>query len=1030
MISYFVKHPNAANLMMLAAVVLGLFALPTMERETYPEFSASRVTVNVTYPGTSAADVDAEICQELDAALTGVTHLDDFECVSVDSLATATLSMSDAGDIQQFYADIASIAMGIELPDDADLPAVSIAGQTEVIALLAISGIDNPGGLIRYANELSTRLSGLSMVSQATVSSVSDSQIQVVFDQKALRLYGVSPRNVADAVAANSLTTPLGNIDTQTKGFMVRYSDARRDVSALEDMIILQNQSGGFVRLGDLAVVRWAEETPEVRATIDGRPAAILRIEKNKADDAIRAFEQVNALILSEEAKLPDPFKIDVINNSTENIRERIDLIVTNTMQGLVLVIGIMWLFFRFREAIWISMTLPISFLAGFFVLAAIGVTINMISLLALLMAVGLIMDDSIVIADNIAKWRGRVGPKEAAIRGVSEVLPGVISSFLTTACVFAPLMYLSGEMGAILQVIPIVLLITLAISLVEAFLVLPNHLSHGTKETKERRAVRMLDGLSEGTVLPVVRFLVAWRYLTLGTVVAALVLCAGLMFSGLVKFIGFPVTEGDTVTMRLALNAGTRVEQTEAVVDRAVEALEEINVELTPLTEGGAPLVTRVLVQYAQNSDVKDNGSHTATITVDLLESTLRNIAAADFLDLWRKELEGEPGIAQISFAQAALGPGGTDIDVTVSAASLQQAEKAGAELLRRLQSRPDVSEVALDFRGGRPEVALTLNSYGYAIGLTPQALSDQLRAAFSGLESDSFREGRNRYSVQVELGDTIPTLSALERFPIALAGDRQTPLSAVADIRLMPTYPQITRQNGAVIARITGQIDKEATTSTEISAFIMNTAAPEIQRQYPDASFSIGGAAEDQAETQNSIFSALIVGMIAIYIVLAFQFRSYTLPLVAMLSIPFAAIGTILGHVTFGIDMSMPSLIGFASLAGIVVNNAILFVTFFQVELRDGDYVNAAVEAARQRFRPIVLSSATTFFGLTPILFETSPQAQVLIPLVVAVAFGLLASTVLVIFVLPSALAAYFDHFSVKAWQDQQAVDAVKAV
>ena len=1028
MIAYFVKHPNAANLMMAAAVVLGLVALPSMERETFPEFDASRVTVATTYTGASAADVDEEICQSLDDALTGVTDLDDFECVSVDNLGTATLTMADTGDIGQFYNDVASIASGLDLPDDADRPAVSIAGRTEVVALLAVSGVDGPGGLVRYADDLATRLGGLSKISQATVSGVSDGELQIAFDQQALRRFGLSPRALADAVSSRSVLAPLGAVDTTTQEYTLRYADARRRVVELEDLIVLQNETGGFVRLRDLATVRLVDATPENRSTIDGRRAAIIRIEKTKTNDAIDAFAQVAAMIADEEARLPQPFKIDVINNTTENIAARIELILVNTAQGFFLVIAVMWLFMHFREAFWISMTLPVSFLAGLFVLSSFGVSINMISLIALLMAVGLIMDDSIVIADNIAKWRGRVGAQEAAVRGAAEVLPGVVASFLTTACVFAPLMFLSGEMGSILQVIPVVLLITLAVSLVEAFLVLPNHLSHTPVDpsaSKRRWAPRALEEVKESMVVPVVRRLVSWRYLTLGTVFAAFVLSAGLVASGLVKLIGFPTTEGDTVVARLALNAGAPLERTEAVVADVLAALDRVDGELTQNTENRAPLVERVLVQYATNADVKNNGPHTATITVDLLESARRNVAAEAMLDRWRVEFGLSPDVQQISFNQSSVGPGGSDIDLELTAPTAEIAERAADDLLRRLLARPDVREAYVDFRGGRPEIAIVLRSYGYALGLTPQGVADQLRAAFSGLEIDSFRQGHSSVSVRVALSDTIPTLGDLERFPIALADGRQTPLTTIATVNLTPAYPQITRKNGEIVARIVGQIDRSATTAATLSKVVMDEFGPEIRRLYPEATIAIGGATEDQQETQASIVSALLVGLVAVYIILAFQFRSYTLPIVVMLSIPFALIGTILGHLAFGIDVSMPSLIGFASLAGVVVNNAILFVAFFQSELRGADYIEAAVDAVRQRFRPVLLSSSTTFIGLMPILVETSPQAQVLVPLVVAVAFGLLASTILVVFVLPSALAVYFDHFNVEAWKNAQRAD-----
>ncbi|MEM6386390.1 MAG: efflux RND transporter permease subunit [Pseudomonadota bacterium] len=706
-------------------------------------------------------------------------------------------------------------------------------------------------------------------------------------------------------------------------------------------------------------------------------------------------------------------------------VEERINLIVENIAMGLALVFGAMWLFFSLREALWISAALPVSFLGGLFVMSLFGITINMITLIALLMAVGLIMDDSIVIAENIDKWRKKAAPLEAAAKGTMEVLPGVMSSFITTACVFGPLMFISGELGQILSFIPMVLLITLSISLIEGFLILPHHVSHGgrnsTKPVKARPAERVLEWVKQQVVMPLAAICVRLRYLTLGTVFAILILSVGLIASGTIKLIGFPATEGDTLVARISLTSGIALERTVATVDQIIAGLDQVDAELTPLTADGAPLVERVLVQYAVNANVNDNGSHTATITVDLQESDKRNVSADEVLSAWREAAGPLPDITQMSFAQSEQGPGGLDIDIELLGRNLDALEEAAEQLTGRLLARDDVTEAYQDFYGGREEAQIALNAFGNSTGLTPQALSNQLRTAFQGAETDSFRQDTSDRTVRVQLADTVSSVTELERFPIFLPNGGQTTLATVANLKLTESYPTITRKEGLAVARVQGQIDRTATTSTEISNIVINEIAPELERDFAGVQIKIGGATEEQTESQQSMISALGLGLIGVYMVLAFQFRSYSLPIVVMISIPFALIGAILGHWALGMDFSMPSLIGFASLAGIVVNNAILFVTFFQSHLEDGDYVNASLNAVRDRFRPILLSSATTFVGLLPIIFDSSPQVQTLVPLVVSVAFGLLASMVLVVIVFPAILSIYFDLFSVKKWIGQ---------
>ncbi|TDK48072.1 efflux RND transporter permease subunit [Antarcticimicrobium luteum] len=1022
MIGYFVRHPVAANLLMGLVCILGIAVATGIERETFPEFAASTVSVGVVYPGASARDVDEEICIPLEDAVTGVTSLAEFDCVSVDGRASATAELDEGGDIIQFFNDIFSAVSGItDFPDAAEAPTVEVQGQTDLVALIAVSGVTGKQGLIEYTDQLADRLLALGGVAQAVVSGISGRELRVVFDQQALRRYGLSASDLLNAIETRSLRQPLGDVLMGDTSFVLRYSDVRRTVTELEDLIVLQNAGGGVVLLRDLARVVAVDSDENVQSFVDGDQAAIISIYKSKDDDSIRVFQTVDALLTAEQARYPDPFRLTVINNRTDVVKERLNLILQNIAMGLVLVFGTMWLFFSMRESLWISASLPVSFLGGLFLMSVLGITINMITLVALLMAVGVIMDDSIVIAENIDKWRGKVGRLEAAARGAMEVMPGVVSSFLTTACVFGPLMFLTGDFGQILKFIPMVLLLTLTLSLVEGFLILPHHLSHGGKGDavpRERRANRVLNRFKDGVLLPMATRLVRVRYLTFGTVIAALILTVGLIASGSVKVIGFPTTESDTVIARVALTPGIERGRTVAEVGRIVAALGRLDAQLTPGTEGAAPLVQRVLVQYAVNSDVTANGSNTATITVDLLESARRNVTADEVLALWRAETGPIPDLVQGSFSQAERGPGGADLDVEILGHDLEVVEAAANEMLVALVSRADVTEAFVDLQGGRREVQMALTPFGYSVGLTPQNLAAQLRNAFAGAEVDSFRVGFSTMTVRIELGDTVPTLGELERFPIILPSGAQVSLAGVAAFTHSVSYPSITRKDGQITARIEGKIDRSATTSSRISGVALTQIAPQLEAEYPGISVRIGGATEEQQKSQQSMMRSLLLGLVGVYLVLAFQFRSYSLPLVVMLSIPFALIGTVLGHLALGLDMSMPSMIGFASLSGIVVNNAILFLTFFQTHLEGDDYVSASLNAVRDRFRPILLSTSTTFAGLVPIMFDTSPQVQTMVPLVVSVAFGLLASMVLVVLVFPSLLSIYFDMFSLRKW------------
>ena len=1034
MIGYFVRHPVAANLLMVLMIVFGISVVSGIERETFPAFTADSITISVSYPGASARDVDEEICVPIENALTGVSGLEELSCLSVEGRATATAELEENGELIQFFNDVSSAVSGVtDFPDDAEAASVEVANRSDLVALAAISGIAGKDGLVAYADDLSERLLALEGVSEATVSGITDRELKVSFDQQALRRFGLSSNDLVDVIETRSFRQPLGNAPLAEGDLVLRYSGATRTVADLEDLIVIENADGAVARLSDVATVSLVDSDENTQSFIDGSQTAIITISKSAEDDSIRVFERVDALLQAERDAYPAPFDIAVISNFSELIEERINLIVENIGMGLVLVFATMWLFFSLREALWISAALPVSFLGSLFVMSLLGITINMITLIALLMAVGLIMDDSIVIAENIDKWRRKAPPLEAAAKGTLEVLPGVAASFLTTACVFGPLMFISGELGQVLKFIPMVLLITLSISLLEGFLILPNHLSHSGKgndaKAKPRMAERALNWLKERIVLPVATVLVRVRYLTVGSVVAILIMSIGLIASGSIQVIGFPATEGDTLVTRVALTSGISRERTVETVDQIVAGLRAVDADLTPQTTGAAPLVERVLVQYAVNANVNDNGSHTATITVEMLDSALRNVSADEVLLAWRAASGALPDVTQVSFAQNEAGPGGSDLDVELLGRDLEELESAAERLTVELLARDDVSEAYQDFYGGRQEVQIALNAFGYSSGLTPQAISGQLRSAFEGSETDSFQQGASDRTVRVQLADTVASLTELERFPIILSNGSQTSLATVADLIIAASYPTINRKDGRAIARVQGQIDREATTSSAISAVVLNEVVPLLAADFPGVEIKIGGATEEQQKSQSSTLSSLGLGLMGVYMVLAFQFRSYSLPVIVMVSIPFALIGTILGHWILGLALSMPSLIGFASLAGIVVNNAILFLTFFQSHLKGDDYVAASLDAVRDRFRPILLSSATTFVGLLPIIFATSPQVQTLVPLVVSVAFGLLASMVLVVLVLPSILSIYFDWFSVRRWLSKFEVEESEA-
>ncbi|MEL6233405.1 MAG: efflux RND transporter permease subunit, partial [Pseudomonadota bacterium] len=771
MIRFFARHPVAANLLLLAGLFLGLVSVSNIERETFPEFSASKVTVTVAYPGASARDVDQDVCLILEDSLQSVDDLDELTCQSVASRATATLSMVETGEITQFFNDVFSEVAAIEdLPEDAETPIVAIAERTELIALLAVSGLASDESLVRYADELAAQLAQLRGIADATVRGISTLEYRIRLDAFALRKFGLSPSDVADAVSQRSTSSPLGTVETEGEDLNLRLSGAARSLEELNALTVREGTEGGIVHLSDIATVSLSLADPDLRSEVDGRKAAIIVLSKTGADDAISAFAAVDAFLAEVSARYGGELQLAIVNNATTAISDQLELVLLNAAQSLALVFAVMCLFFTLRDAFWISLALPFSFLVGLYAMSLLGVTINVMSLLALLMSIGIIMDDSIVIAENIDKWRSELSPAEAAVKGTREVFAGVISSFLTTAGVFGPLMFLSGEIGAVLQVVPIVLLVTLSASLVEAFLILPNHLSHGPSvraKASQRLVARLLDRFNARTLIPVVTVLTRWRYLTVGCVIGVLVLCLGLIATGAVRLVGFPSSEADTVVARLALTQGLQIERTEAAVEQILAGLQKVDEEYASNFADAPALVESVLIEYGQNSDVSDNGAHTVTITVDILNSETRRISSADFLAAWKQQSGTIVDAKQINFTSARSSPGGRDIDISIYGRDLLVLEAAAAEMRAALAARADVVTIYSDFSLGQSEVQLSLNVFGRSLGLTPSGLAEQLRTSFTGTTTDTFSEGETVLEVVVDQGDVAKTVTELRALP-----------------------------------------------------------------------------------------------------------------------------------------------------------------------------------------------------------------------------------------------------------------------
>ncbi len=1022
MIRYFAGHPTAANLLMAAFIIAGLVAAPTLQRETFPRIEPRNVEVVVPNPGARPEDVEEAICRRIEDAVDGINDISEISCEAREGLARAVIEMAEGADLDRFFSDVKTEVEAIDdFPDVAEQITVRQLGRTDFVASVAVVGPLSAPNLKAYAEALKVRMLQWGGIPKVEINGFSEHQIRIEISDQTLRQYGLSAADIARAIQRQSLDLPSGSIETHDRDLLIRFADERRNVDQFRDLVVVSGETGGQVRLGDIAQLSDRFELDEDKIVLNGRPAAVLDVTKTRSDDTLEVIDAINAFLDAERARAPQNVELLVTNDRSSIVRDRLTLLIKNGGQGLALVFLTLWLFFGFRYSFWVAMGLPVSFLGAVVVMVAIGYSINMLTMVGLLIVIGLLMDDAIVIAENIEAHRSRgKSPIESAVDGARQVLPSVFASFATTTCIFGSLAFLQGDLGQILRVVPVVMLVVLVVSLVEAFFILPNHLSHALRKRADQQprvqaAVdRAVNWIGDRLVQPFATIAVRWRYLMLGCSMGLLLLAVSAIAGGVLKFSPFPELDGDVMEARILLPQGTPLHRTEDVVARITQALDAVDRRLTPQQPDGRSLIRHAVVTFSQNSDANETGPHVATVRADLLSSEVRSVRIDDVINQWRTETGAIADVLSIKFAEAQIGPAGLAIDMRLQGGDLEELKGASTALIGWLSGYRGVHNLTDDLRPGKPEVRVRLRDGAYALGIDGRMIADQLRSAFFGTTVSEIQAGSESYEIDVRLdARDRDSLADLDYFTITNADGSSVPLSAVADVELDRGYARINRIDGRRTVSVTGDIDAEVANSSEVVADTTRNFLPEFARRFPGVTFSLKGENSEAATTQQSMMRGFLLGLVGVFLLLSFQFRSYVEPVVVMVIIPFAFIGAVAGHLLLGLDFTMPSMLGFVALAGVVVNDSILLVNFIKHYHGDTSSVaEAAPLASRARFRAILLTSLTTIAGLLPLLAETSLQAQILVPLVTSLAFGLLASTALVLFIVP-AVYTILDDF-----------------
>ena len=1020
MIRFFTGHPTIANLMMVLFLAAGLFVGPGLLRETFPRAALNKVEVLVPYPGARAEDVETAICELIENALDAVTGIDTQSCESREGSARAIVKMREDDNFQSFVADVKSeIDAVTEFPTRTEPAQIKVLGRTDFVASVAITGPDTRLDLKDYAEEIRGRMLRWGGIPKVDIKGFSSRELRIGLNPAALQQFGISVSDVARIVQVASLDQPTGNLETSAETLLIRVIEERRDPAELAALVVRSSANGGEVRLGDIATIseRFALEDDLIE--FDGKTAAILDISKTRAEDALDIIDTLAAFLEAERAQAPPGVTLQITSDAASVVRDRLTLVVVNGLQGLGLVFLVLWLFFGFRFSFWVAMGLPVSFMGGVALMGFAGYSLNLMTTLGLLIVIGLLMDDAIVIAENIARLRekGR-SAFEAAVEGAAQVFPNVLASFATTAMIFGSLAFLQGDLGAVLRVVPVVMLFVLVVSLVEAFLILPHHLVHALEKPVKPNGMRArveaaMTFTRDRLIGPMVDWTIRFRYATAGVSFAVLLVSVAMLAGGYLKFTAFPELDGDTIVARVLLPQGTPLSRTKAIVEQLEAGLAKVNDDLAPEQPGGVDLVRHVTISYGVNRDAFETGAHVVTVSVDLLPSDIRTIRPDGIMDRWREAVGILPDVISIKYAEATIGPAGIAIDLRLKGDDLNALKAAATELTDWVWQYQGVTSVLDDLRPGKREIRIALSDAAAPMGITATMIADQLRAAYFGTSISEMQVKGQLLEVTAQFSEsTLGDFTQFDDFIVIRPDGSFVPLSVVATIEIGQGFSRINRENGIRTVTVQGTINTSIANANAIVGDIKSRFIPGLLERHPGVSLSVEGQNAEARKTQQSMVKGFAIGLIGVFLLLSFLFRSYVEPIIVMLIIPLSLSGSIFGHMAMGLDFSMPSMLGFVALAGVVVNNSILLIDFIKREHGEAKTVAAAAaQAARMRFRAIFLTSITTVVGLLPILTETSLQAQILIPLVASLVFGLTAAGFIVLFSLPAIYAILDD-------------------
>lgn len=1031
-IRWFITNTVAANLLMVFILIAGFFTLSRLRMEVFPDITIPIINVSVIYPGASPEDIEESICVKVEEQVQGINGLKRITSSSNEGYGSINIEVENGYDIDGVKDEVKSQVDAItSFPEGAEKPTVrSFDGQPEVITI-AVHGEVDEVSLLNIAEKIRDEVNELPSITQTRLGK-KPREISIEVSENTLQKYGLSFDYIANRIRSSSMDVPGGAIETYDGEILIRSKGQAYTGGDFGLIPVLSMPDGSTLLLRDIATINDGFQDVEYDIKFNSEPAKLIRVYRTGDQNALDIADEVHKYLEKKNTLMPPGISLTPMKDESVILRGRIELLTDNAYLGLCLVLLVLALFLKPKLAVWVSLGIPISFMGGFWLLPVFDISINMISLFTFILVLGIVVDDAIVVGENIHIFRKRgFNPADAALEGAYQVAKPVIFAVLTTMVTFSPMILVEGAMGKIWRIIPVVTILVLIFSLIESLTILPAHLAHmkDDSDTKDNRffewwsRVQLVihDGLQtfiKNIYEPILRWSLLHRANTIAIAISIFILTVGVVASGFLRFSFFPPLEADIVIAGVEYPEGTPVSITKNGLDRVEESAYRLKDSLEVLypnqkifihmvsTAGDQPIKTQSS-RGPGNLDANFFGSHLAECVIELAPGEERPLSTKEISKIWRELTGSIPGVKQVTF-DSDLFSTGAPIEIQLSSVNREDLKDVTVILKDNLQTYAGVFDIKDSFSAGKDEIKLKLRPEAQNYGITMSSLARQVRQAFYGDEVQRIQRGRDEVKVFLRYPKSERvSLNNLEQMNVRVGSNVEVPLGQVATMKLSSGYSTITRTDRKRSINITADVDLTEANANEIITKFEKDHIEPLLDNYPSVNYSFEGEQREQRDTLGSLFKNFALALFVVYILLAIPFKSYLQPLIIMSAIPFGFTGAVIGHLIMGMNLAVLSIIGIVALSGVVVNDSLVMVDFINRYRREDNKtpIEAAIAAGPRRFRPILLTSVTTFVGLFPLLIEKSVQAKFLVPMAISLAFGVLFATFITLLLVPTS-------------------------